>query len=254
MLVADYHTHTTYSHGKGSVLDNAMYAKKMGLKSIAITDHGFGHIAFGIKRKEVAKLRADIDKAIRQTGVNIYLGIEANIRSFNGDVDVKKSDFDSLQLLVVGFHNFVKAPILEWCRFVFGNVLANLFKIVSKRRIKRNTQAYIKALNRYPIDIISHLNYTCRVDCYEVAKACEQTNTYIELNGKRVHFSKKDVEDMLKTNVKFVINSDAHKKERVGDAGCGIEMAKMYGIPLDRIVNLHEEIIVKSKTNFEDKV
>ena len=44
----DYHTHTTYSHGKGSVADNARAAAAVGLKEIAITDHGLRHIIFGI--------------------------------------------------------------------------------------------------------------------------------------------------------------------------------------------------------------
>ena len=40
-MIADYHTHTVYSHGTGSVLENALIAKEKGLKEIAITDHGF---------------------------------------------------------------------------------------------------------------------------------------------------------------------------------------------------------------------
>lgn len=247
MLVADYHTHTKYSHGTGTVLENAVVAKQKGIKQIAITDHGFGHIAFGIKRKEVPSLRKDIDKAMQETGVKIFLGVEANIKSFEGDVDVVPSDFNNLELLVMGFHNFVKAPFLQWIRFILGNIIADAFHIVSKKRIEKNTQAFIKAVKRYPIDIISHLNHVCKVDCYKVAKACEETNTYIELNGKRIHFSQKDVDDMLKTNVKFVISSDAHKPERVGDETIGMEMAKMYGIPLDRIVNLNDVIIPKEK-------
>lgn len=52
ILTADYHTHTPYSHGKGTVEENAARAKELGLKQIGITDHGFSHIAFGLRRKE----------------------------------------------------------------------------------------------------------------------------------------------------------------------------------------------------------
>ena len=31
MYLGDYHTHTVYSHGKGSVFDNARRAKEIGL-------------------------------------------------------------------------------------------------------------------------------------------------------------------------------------------------------------------------------
>ncbi|MDD6540033.1 MAG: PHP domain-containing protein, partial [Firmicutes bacterium] len=39
-LVYDLHTHTTYSHGKGSVEDNVREAFNKGLEYIAISDHG----------------------------------------------------------------------------------------------------------------------------------------------------------------------------------------------------------------------
>ena len=53
ILLGDYHTHTKYSrhnHGKGSVLENASVASNKGLKQIAITDHGFSHRLYGVRR------------------------------------------------------------------------------------------------------------------------------------------------------------------------------------------------------------
>lgn len=35
-LVADYHTHTRYSHGKGTILENVEAAKKKGLKRLPL--------------------------------------------------------------------------------------------------------------------------------------------------------------------------------------------------------------------------
>ena len=72
----DYHTHTTYSHGKGSVLDNARVAAQKGLGQIAITDHGLSHVIFGVKRKELPRLRADCEAATAETGVRVLVGME----------------------------------------------------------------------------------------------------------------------------------------------------------------------------------
>ena len=47
-MTFDFHTHTTYSHGKGSIEDNVKEAIKKGLKAIAITDHGPGHLTYGL--------------------------------------------------------------------------------------------------------------------------------------------------------------------------------------------------------------
>ena len=41
-LWGDYHTHTSYSHGRGTVGDMVLAAKDRGLKEVAITDHGPG--------------------------------------------------------------------------------------------------------------------------------------------------------------------------------------------------------------------
>ena len=41
-MTFDYHTHTIFSHGKGTIADNVEAARSKGLKGIAITDHGPG--------------------------------------------------------------------------------------------------------------------------------------------------------------------------------------------------------------------
>ncbi|HOR86487.1 MAG TPA: PHP domain-containing protein, partial [Bacillota bacterium] len=50
-LYADYHTHTIYSHGTGSIMDNVTAAKNKGLTEIAVTDHGIRHFAYGVRLK-----------------------------------------------------------------------------------------------------------------------------------------------------------------------------------------------------------
>ena len=53
ILTGDYHTHTPYSHGKNTVEENVIAAKSAGLKQIGIADHGFSHIAVGIRQKKI---------------------------------------------------------------------------------------------------------------------------------------------------------------------------------------------------------
>ena len=49
-ISADYHTHTTYSDGRTSHEDNVRQAIKLGLKTIGIADHAWGHAFYGIKK------------------------------------------------------------------------------------------------------------------------------------------------------------------------------------------------------------
>ena len=92
ILTADYHTHTPYSHGKNTVYENAKAAKDKGLKQIAITDHGFNHLLFGLKRKRLSDLRSEINEAEHFTGVKVLMGMESNIISLSGKTDMKESD------------------------------------------------------------------------------------------------------------------------------------------------------------------
>ena len=109
ILFGDYHTHTQYSHGKGTILDNAKVAESKGLKEIAITDHGFGHQLYGVKRQDVENILRDIKKAEKETGVNILYGVEGNFVDRQGNIDVTADDYSKMDILLVGHHNFVRS-------------------------------------------------------------------------------------------------------------------------------------------------
>ena len=38
-ILADYHTHTIYSHGKGTIEDNVKVAISKGIETLGISDH-----------------------------------------------------------------------------------------------------------------------------------------------------------------------------------------------------------------------
>ena len=109
ILTGDYHTHTPYSHGKNTVLENTIAAKKLGLKEIAITDHGFNHLLFGLKRSRLGDLRAEIEEAKRLTGLNVLMGMESNLISLDGQTDMKESDYTSIKEKVVSLENGLQA-------------------------------------------------------------------------------------------------------------------------------------------------
>ena len=88
-LLYDLHTHTTFSHGKGSIEDNVKVAIEKGLKAIAITDHGPGHLTYGIKREAIPIMRKQIDLLSKKyPEIKIYLGVEANIIDNGNYLDV----------------------------------------------------------------------------------------------------------------------------------------------------------------------
>ncbi|MBQ7880445.1 MAG: PHP domain-containing protein [Clostridia bacterium] len=239
-LSGDYHTHTIYSrrnHGKGTIEENVKAAVEKGLSQIAITDHGFNQAMFGVRRSDIPKVREEIETAKERYPIEVLLGVEANLISANGDIDIVESDYDNLDILLCGYHKIVKTPRKRDGFFIFKNILSGIFHITTKRQRERNTNAFINAMKKYDIDVITHLNHGCKVDVAKVAKVAKETNTYIELNGKRLGMSDKEIMDAYNEGVKFVIDSDAHSPKRVGDCHLGLEAILRLRIPESAVVN-----------------
>lgn len=242
MINFDYHTHTKYSHGKGTILQNAISAKEKGLSGICISDHGAAHPIFGIRSRYLDKMKQECQQASRQTGIEVLLGVEANVLGISGKIDVKEQDYDKFDCLLAGIHRFILYDgIPEWLSLGAGNMFSQMSKKGPSQKLKeRNTKVYINCIKNNPIDIITHLNYLVFSNAVEVAKCCEDYGTYIEINTKKVHLSDQEWQDLVdKTNVNFVINSDAHSTDRVGDDKLAKELLQRVNIPLERIKNIN---------------
>ncbi|MDY6367352.1 MAG: PHP domain-containing protein [Clostridia bacterium] len=240
ILSADYHTHTTFSHGKGSVADNANAAKNIGLKQIGITDHGFAHPAFGLRKGKLPALKSECEKATACTGVKVLSGIESNIIGTDGTVDLKSKYYDYFDIFLAGLHKFVMFKPGTFFSVSLPDIVATYLKKehVSKGLVARNTKMFVNVVKNNPVDVITHLNFFCFADVKEVGKVCADYGTYIELNSKKIHLTDFEIEELLKTDVKFVIDSDAHSVDRVGEISLVEKMLERTGFPLDRIMNI----------------
>ncbi len=238
-LTADFHTHTPYSHGKNTVFENAQRAKEMGLSAVAITEHGFSHVFFGIRRRQVDSLIAECKAAEEQLNIPVLVGIESNIRSIAGGVDLTEADYEKFDIFLAGIHDVIKYEHLSDCKIGWGNLLRWRFGMKEKPSlVKASTEAYINAVKNHPIDVLTHLNFRVRSDAVEVAKCCRDYGTYLELSGKKAHLSDEELDRVVQTGVRFVVNSDAHSVDRIGDVARAFEQIERVGVPLDRIDNI----------------
>ena len=238
-LTADFHTHTIFSHGKGTILENAMVAKEKGLKQIAITDHGFSHPAFRISHKKLPVMKKLCKEAEIQTGVKVLLGIESNILGLRGKTDLKAEDYFNFDIFLAGIHKFILYDgINEWFSLYGANLIARLKDKPSNNLIKRNTQIYINTIKNNPIDILAHPNYCFYADIVEVAKCCRDYGTYFEINARKTYLSDDEWDKIASTGVKFVIDSDAHDPNVVGQIDNAISMVERVNINKNQIVNI----------------
>lgn len=248
-LLGDYHTHTYYSDGKSSLEENVVSAKKKGLKQLAITDHSFSHMAHGITREKYAEQTKIINELkTKYDDIEILHGVETNLMSLNGDIDVKKSERNNFDVLVMGYHYSYKPMNIK---NFFNFWLPGILRIKTKRRRRVNTMAYINAIKNNDIDIVAHLNYGIEVDPVEIAKVAKEREVYIELNAKHLGFTDQQILDMAATGVKFIISSDAHLCDNIGRNNTAYATITRLNIPLEQIANINK--IPKFKNYNQDK-
>ena len=245
-LLGDWHTHTKYSrngHGKGTIRENVEAGIARGLKEIHITDHGPGHLIYGIPRKDLPRIRHEVDVLQEKVGdqIKIILGVEANVINYDGRIDIREEEFKFFDKINVGFHSGVAFENLaSFGNFWLANPLWETFKKNNKKIIEKNTKALIKVINRYPINMITHPGEKIPLDIFELGKACGKVGTVLEISGSHDYLRVEDLLLAKKTNCEFAIGSDAHRPEDIGRVRKAIDRIEQAGVDVDRIKNLVE--------------
>jgi len=242
----DYHTHTVNSDGHNTVEDNVLAAKARGFLDIAITDHGLGCVI--MKEKDFRKCFLEVEEARKKhPDINILFGIENTIIDADGLIDMPTERMEEFDLHIVGFHLPIRIPSKKaFKEFWLPALLHGKDDKPSEAQISLNTKAHIKMLQKYPVDILAHIGDRTPLDAEEVAKACADLGTYIELNSKHLDQCERMMEKMIKTDVKFIANSDGHRSERIGEFFETEKLIKKYGIE-NRVVNLQPNFYLRSK-------
>lgn len=237
-IIADYHTHTIYSHGKGSVEDNVKTAIDLGLKSIAITDHGSKHFIFGVSEKNLLKQKTEIEQLREKyPQIEILFGVESNITGMDGGYDIASGFERNFDIVLCGFHKPVWADKISDYYNLFYNSYSKLIYKPTKAQIRKNTKAYINLIKSKPIDIVSHINYHLKVDIKEVAKACSDYGVAIEVSTRHSDCTPQDYEDLFSSSAMLTLNSDAHKLENIGNIDKALQVVDEYNVDAKRIIN-----------------
>ena len=248
IFFGDYHTHTKASDGKGSVLDVILSATEMGLGEVAIADHSFATVVCGMTREKFLAQQREIAqyRESAENPINVLHSIEGNILGYGGDIDIPDDIIEKVDILHIGFHRFLK---LEYALKNREYVFVNGFSInCSKERIQSlNTGAYLKAMDKYPVDVIVHPGHRCPLDMGAVCAKAVEKDVYIELNEKHVETLERDIDVIIDSGVKLIVGSDAHRPEQVGKFGRVASFIAKHNIPEDRVYGLCQKPTFKNK-------
>ncbi len=229
-FTGDFHTHSVYSHGKGSVEDNVLAAREKGLKAVVISDHGVCVYPNNIHPADINNYLLDIKRCREKyKDITVLSGVEANLLSNDGDIDLPEEAEDFLDWINVGFHA-IRIP--DKAKSFFSFWLPNVtFSPNKTARMARNTEAYIKAMQRYRVSAVAHPLRQISLDLKALGEAAKDLGVYIEINSKSCVLERHDFETLCRTGCEFVCSSDAHSPDQVGDFSA---LRRFDGAGLDR--------------------
>lgn len=240
-IIADYHTHTRYSHGRGTVAENARAAAARGLDTVGIADHG--PRSYPWIRAGPADLRAMIREvgALNRDGglpVRVLAGVEANVVGVDGALDVPEEILRDLDVVLAGLHPTVIPPTLRdgWSLIVL-NWLGKISGVAQLRARNANTKAVVEAVHRHEIDILTHPGWGLNIDTRELARACARRETAMEINASHGQMTVEYCRVAAREGCYFSLGSDAHRPEDVGRLEPALKVAAAAGLRPEQVLN-----------------
>ncbi|MEG2597487.1 MAG: phosphatase [Oscillospiraceae bacterium] len=236
----EVHSHTNIcQHAYSTILESVQCAKELGLRGVAITDHG-------PQCFDGASLTYfhNMDLVSREMyGVRIIKGVEANILNRKGEIDIPPDVLQVLEWVIASIHTpDFKADDFDAC-----------------------TSAYLGVLENPYVDMLGHTgrgNY-----CYDhekVIKRAVERNKVIEFNehtfdvGADAAKRCLAIANVCKKQGAFVcLGSDAHFAGAVGKTPRAALLLKEVDYPKERILNLNAdrffEYLAQKKTKLKSE-
>jgi DNA polymerase (family 10) len=223
-IIADLHTHTTWSDGKLSVLEMAEAAMRRGLKVIAVTDHSHGlGVAAGPDIAGHKRQAAEIRKAQEQLGdsITILHGSEVEIKA-DGSLDYPDDFLASLDLVIASLHVSLRQP---------------------REKITRRA---LNAIRNPQVDILGHPTgrlYPDRegadLDIDALLAAAAESGCALEINA---HPARLDLDDVLARRAKemgipLAVNTDAHAEADFEVLFYGVAAARRAWLTKEDVIN-----------------
>jgi DNA polymerase (family 10) len=207
-IIGDLQMHTSWSDGKGSIMDMVLACQKMGYQYMSVTDHsGSLKIANGMNEKTIKEQMDYIDSLNHKINdFRILKGVEANIDSY-GFLDVPDKLLEEMDIVVAGIHSGFKQDTHEITRRI------------------------LSAMENENVDIIAHPTGRkihgrkgYELDLERIFEASLDTGTYLEVNSQpnRLDLNDINIKMAVEHGVKLAVNTDAHTPSELHNMKLGI--------------------------------
>lgn len=219
MLQIDLHVHTLFSLcGIHTVLELVERARVLGMKGLAITDHGLT-IGGRLNSPFFERFQSPYPE------VKVLKGVECNVLDKEGSIDLPEGYRQWLDIVLAGIHPNIQKGLSE----------------------KECTAMAVSAIDKNPsIDIISHPNDPhYPVDYNILARKAKEKGVALELNNSKVLYNRSSVENTM--NLIEACRDQSCRMAVCSDTHAILELGTDESVrPLLERAKFPEELIVTS--------
>lgn len=239
----DAHTHTTFSDGRNSVIENARAAEAAGLEAVVITDHIFGPVDW------LDRMLAEIEEADASCDVKVLAGAEGTILNAAGQVSIAEDFADRLDFVLVDFSGRTQGIGLDPPASA-SRLIANVVSAITKACQNPVVDAIAHPLNLGRFEaVLSPVDFGA-TPLIEMATAFAKTGTAFEIMNQtpwwfpdhpveRITGEYADLLHLFKQyGVGFVLGSDAHSAGAVGNLRWCYRVMQAAGIDRQHLVDI----------------
>lgn len=211
LLPTDYHIHTTYCDGSNTPEEYVQRAIQTGMKEIAFADHVWRTSDWV---DDYVKEIYDLRKKYPQ--IRILAGVEAKALNRKGDIDASEDTIKKVDFVMGVCHRMLPLEVHPY------NDLTNFS---DEEAIKIETEASINLLRNDNVTFLGHPGRTYykffhkpfpEEALMKIVKEAKKLGKPLELNTN-LPWVYTFLETLIRENVSFVIGSDSHTVEEIGN-------------------------------------
>lgn len=225
-LRGDLQMHSLYSDGTVSIEDMARGSVALGHDYVGITDHSKGlAIAGGIDEQRLEEQRAEIDALNEEfdrdgTPLRVLRSLEMNLNPA-GEGDMDPDALVRLDLVLASFHSQLRKKEDQTDRYLAALENPDIHVLGHPRGRIYNHRLGLQADWEVVFNRAAELGKAVEIDCYP-----DRQDLSVEL-----------LEIAAGTEVRLSIGTDSHHPDELAFIDFGAAMAKLGGIPRDRVLN-----------------
>jgi DNA polymerase (family 10) len=223
-LLAELHSHSTWSDGRFSIEDMALAARARGYRLLAVTDHSASlGVTGGLTPEGLEQQRAEIDAVQGKLGDSLRLlqGAEVEIRA-DGSLDYPDEVLAKLDIVIASLHVSLRQPR------------------------ERVTERLLNAIRNPHVNLIGHPTGRlipdregADLDMEAVLKAAAESGVALEISA---HPARLDLDDIharraASLGIPLSLNTDAHSPADMDLVHFGLSVARRAWIEPPQVIN-----------------